>query len=57
MAQIKNSPGKPNASGSALSMFDHDYHSSSQLQKEDIVILVLSLILIVATMWLASTVL
>ena len=55
MAQIENSHGKP--TGSALSMPDHGYHSSSKLQKEDFVILILSLILIVATIWLASTVL
>ena len=57
MAQIGNFSRKSNASNTALSLADQDYHSSSQLQKEDIVILVLSLILLVATMWLASTVL
>jgi len=57
MSSAEKSPGTTNASSRAFAVADQDYHSVSHLQKEDIVILILSVVLIVATMWLASTVL
>lgn len=36
---------------------DKDYPSAGHLEKEDIVILILSIVLIIATLWLATTVL
>ncbi|MGA2985163.1 MAG: hypothetical protein ABSG32_15235 [Terriglobia bacterium] len=60
MNHVESAPGKANIPTGVTAMGGssaRDYRPMGQLEREDIVILFLSVILSIATVWLATTVL